>query len=141
MAIAKGFAATAVFAGVAFGAAGMAWADTPTMDGSYTETSTSPDGKTVSTSWSVNSCGDGCIYIKAGAGGHQAHLVDGQWVSDTFNDALCPDGSYVMYASKAHMTWDPNTLAGTADLTYIIPACGKPAGYTQTNKIEIKQSS
>lgn len=116
----------------------MAWAETPTTDGSYTETSTSPDGKTVSTSWSVNSCGDGCILIKAGAGGHQAQLVDGQWVSDTFNDALCPDGSYVVYASKAHMTWDPNTLVGTADRC---DELDKRAECSRTSRIDVAQSS
>jgi hypothetical protein len=111
------------------------------MNGSYTETSTTPDGKVMTTDWSVSSCGDGCIYIKAGAGGSQARLVDGQWVLDTMNDLRCSDGTYLMYATSAHMTWDPNTLAGTAQITYIMPACGRPAGYTQTNKIQIKQSS
>jgi hypothetical protein len=71
MAIARRFAATAVFAGLAVGAASPAWADTPTMNGSYTETATTPTGATFTTSWTVNSCGDGCIYIKAGAGASQ----------------------------------------------------------------------
>jgi len=44
MAIARGLAATAMFAGLAVGAAGTAWADTPTMNGSYTLTSTTPAG-------------------------------------------------------------------------------------------------
>jgi len=47
MAIARGFAATAMFAGLAVGAAGSAWADTPTMNGSYTETATTPSGGTL----------------------------------------------------------------------------------------------
>ena len=140
MAITRGFAATVMFAGIAVGAAGPAWAD-PTMDGSYTETATLPNGKTLDTSWTVNSCGDGCIFIKAGAGGSQAHFVDGQWVLDTMNNVVCADGSYVQYATNAHITWDPNTLAGTAVHTYVLPACGRGPGYTQTDQIQIKQSS
>jgi hypothetical protein len=141
MAVARGFAATAMFAALAVGTAGTAWADVPTMNGSYTETSTSPGGRTVTTSWTVGPCGDGCIYIKAGAGGSQALLVNGQWVLDTLNNINCPDGSYIQYAANSHMTWDPNTLAGTVQHVYIVPACGLPAGYTQTDQMQIKQSS
>jgi hypothetical protein len=141
MAIARSFAATAVLAGLAVGTASTAWADTPTMSGSYTLTSTSPDGKVMTTDWSVSSCGDGCIYVKAGAGGSQARLVNGQWVLDTMNDLRCSDGTYLMYATSAHMTWDPNTLAGTNQISYILPACGHPVGYQQTNQISIKQAS
>ncbi len=141
MGIARGFVATALFAGLVVGAAGTAWADTPTMNGNYTETATTPSGGTLTSSWTVNSCGDGCIYIKAGAGGSQAWLVDGQWVLDTLNNISCRDGSYTQYGANSHMTWDPNTLAGTAQHTYIVPACGRPAGYTETDQIQIKQSS
>ena len=141
MAIPRGFVATAMFAGLAVGAAGTAWADTPTMNGSYTETATTPSGGTLTSSWTVNSCGDGCIFIKAGAGGSQARLVDGQWVLDTLNNISCADGSYTQYGANSHMTWDPNTLAGTAQHVYIVPACGRPAGYTETDQIQIKQSS
>ncbi|OBK49614.1 hypothetical protein [Mycobacterium sp. 1081908.1] len=129
-----------MFAGLVVGAAGTAWADTPTMDGSYTETATTPSGGTLTSSWTVNSCGDGCIFIKAGAGGSQARLVDGQWVLDTLNNISCADGSYTQYGSSAHITWDPTTLAGTAQHTYIVPACGRPAGYTETDQIQIKQA-
>jgi hypothetical protein len=140
MAIARGFAATAVFAGLAVGTASTAWADD--MNGNYTETSTTPSGRSVVTSWAVNPCpGKPCIYIKAGAGGSQAWLVDGQWVLDTMGDLSCPDGSYVQYATSSHLTWDPNTLAGTSQLTYITNACGQPAGYTQTNQIQLKAAS
>jgi hypothetical protein len=141
MAIARGFAATAVFAGLAVGAASTAWADTPTMNGDYIETSKSPTGRTVDTDWAVNPCGEGCVYIKAGAGGSQARLVDGQWVLDTFDTLTCSDGTYVQYAASAHITWDPKTLAGTAQLVYIVPACGRPPGYTQTNQIQLKKAS
>jgi hypothetical protein len=137
MAIARRFAATAMFAALAIGAPCTAWADTPTMNGSYTETATTPSGGTLTTSWTVNSCGDGCIFIKAGAGGSQARLVDGQWVLDTLNNVSCSDGAYIQYAANSHLTWDPNTLAGTARHVYIVPACGRPAGYTETDQIQI----
>ncbi len=145
LAVAQGFVATAVCAGLAFGAAGPAWADNSTMSGSYNETSTSPDGHSVVTSWSVNPCASqptgGCIWIKAGPGGNPAYLTNGQWVLDGMGDLSCADGSYHQLATSYHMTWDPDTLQGTNLITYTGPACGHPAGYTQTNKIEIKQAS
>jgi hypothetical protein len=112
------------------------------MNGSYTATSTTPSGKHIDSSWTVNGCGDGCLYIKAGAGGGMAYLVDGQWVLDTMNNLYCPDDrTWVQMATSAHMTWDPNTLAGTSQITYLVPACGKPAGTTQTNQLQLKASS
>jgi len=141
---ARALAATAMFAGLAVGAAGTARADPPTMNGNYTETSTSPSGRSTTTDWTVQACSDGsygCIYVKTGAGGGQAHLIDGQWVMDTMGNLLCPDGTFLQYVTNAHITWDPNTLAGTSQITYMVPACGQPAGYTQTNQISFKQSS
>ena len=81
MAITRGLAAIAMFAGTTLGAANTAWADTPTMDGSYTLTSTTPAGATFTTSWTVNSCGDGCVWIKAGreAVRHIWLTVNGFW--------------------------------------------------------------
>lgn len=141
MAIARVAAATAVLAGLAVPAASTAWADTPTMNGSYTLTSTSPGGKAMTTDWSVSSCGDACVYVKAGAGGSQARLIGGQWVMDTMDDLRCADGTYTQFATNAHYTWDPNTLAGTNEISYFMPACGHPAGFHQTNQISIKASS
>lgn len=140
MAIGRRLAATAMFAGLALAPAGTAWADTPTMDGSYTETATTPAGATFDTSWTVNSCGDGCIWIKAGAGGSQARLIDGQWVLDTMNNVKCADGTYTQYATTSHTTWDPATLKGTVHHTYVVPACGHPPGYSEDDQIEIKQT-
>jgi hypothetical protein len=68
-------------------------------------------------------------------------LIDGQWVLDTLNNTGCADGSYTQYGSSAHIAWDPSTLAGTPQHTYIVPACGRPPGYTETDKIQIKQAS
>lgn len=141
MAIGRGLAATAVFACMAVGSASPAWADTPTMSGSYTETVTTPSGKTIDNSWTVNSCGVGCLWVKAGLGASQAKLVDGQWVMDTMSNVSCADGSYTLYGTTTHTTWDPSSLAGESDHTYVMGACGQPAGYVQVDKIAIKQAS
>jgi hypothetical protein len=141
MAVIRGFAATALLACLVVSAAGPAWAKTPTMSGDYTETSTAPDGHAISSDWSVHTCGDGCLWIAAGSGSGQAHFIDGQWVMDTMTSLYCQDGSYVKYAANSHLTWDPNTLVGTSQITYNLPACGKDAGFTQTNNIKIEQPS
>src|ERR1700754_4212041 len=112
MAIARVFAATAAAAGLALGAAGTAWADTPTLNGSYTLTSKAPGGVAMTTDWSVSPCGEGCAYVKAGAGGTQAHLQGNTWVMDSMNDLRCADGSYIQFATQAHMVWDATTLEG-----------------------------
>lgn len=141
MAIGRGFVATAVFACLAVGAAGPAWADTPTMNGSYTETSTTPSGKSIDNSWTVNSCGDGCLWVKAGLGASQARLVDGQWVMDTMSNVTCVGGGYTLYGTTTHTVWDPTSLTGTATHTYLLGACGRPPGDTQVDQISIKASS
>jgi hypothetical protein len=141
MAVARGFAATALLAGLAVSAPSPAWAETPTMSGSYTETSTAPDGHAVSNDWSVHTCGDGCLWIAAGAGSGQAHFVDGQWVMDTLTSLYCRDGTNVKYAANSHITWDPTSLEGESVISYSIPACGKGAGFSQTNKIKIEKAS
>jgi hypothetical protein len=111
------------------------------MNGTYTETSTSPSGLSVTNDWTVSPCGNGCAYVKAGAGGGMAYFRDGQWVLDTMNNLTCADGTFNQYATNAHMTWDPDSLDGTSQITYIVGACGKPPGYTQTNHISLKASS
>ncbi len=140
MTMARGFAATVICVGLAVGSAGTAWA-TPTMSGDYTETVTTPSGKTIDNSWSVNSCGDGCLWIKAGLGASQARLVDGQWVMDSMSNVSCADGSYTLYGTSTHTSWDPNSLAGTSAHTYIMGACGQPAGAVQVDQISIKSAS
>jgi hypothetical protein len=141
MTIARGFAATVICAGFAVGSAGTAWADTPTMSGSYTETVTTPGGHSIDNSWTINSCGNGCLWIKAGLGASQATLVDGQWVMDTMSNVSCVGGGYTLYGTSTHTVWDPNTLTGTAAHTYITGACGQPPGFTQVDQIAIKSAS
>jgi hypothetical protein len=109
------------------------------MTGNYVLTETNPAGQSFVTDWNVNPCGDGCLDIKAGVGISRALLVDGQWVLDMFDNVRCSDGVRVSYAVNAHLTWDPNTLAGTDQQVYAQAACGRPAGYTQTNQIQLRR--
>jgi hypothetical protein len=140
MNIPRAIAAVATVAAVAAGAAAPASA-APVMIGDYVLTETTPAGRSFVTDWNVNPCGDGCADIKAGVGTSRAQFVDGQWVLDMFDNVRCADGNRVSYAANAHLTWDPNTLAGTDQQVYMQAACGRPPGYTQTNQIQLKQSA
>jgi len=141
MGITRAVAAAATFAAVAARAAAAPASAAPTMSGDYTLTETNPAGQTTVTDWNINPCGDGCVDIKAGAGTSRAQLVNGQWVIDMFDNVRCPDGTRVPYAANAHLTWDANTLAGTDQQVYMQAACGRPAGYTQTNQVQLKQAA
>src|SRR5215471_14814154 len=137
MAIARGFAVTVILAGLAIGTASAAWAET-TLSGHYIRTETNPQtGQSATDDWYATPCGDGCASLASTPGGpaqSQARLVNGQWTLDsTVGTLRCPDGTVVANAVSAHYTWDPNTLAGTVQLTYRAPACGHPAGYQTTN--------
>ena len=143
MTITRGMAAAAMLAGLAVGTASAAWADT-TLSGHYVETETGAEsGQSITYDWYATSCGDGCASLEFTPGGpiqSQAQLVKGQWILDTTGAPLrCPDGS-VVNAVSAHYTLDPKTLAGTVLLTYEVPACGNPAGHTQTNNLELRQA-
>ncbi len=111
------------------------------MLGDYVLTETSPTGQIHITDWNVNPCGEGCADIRAGAGTSRAQLVDGQWVVDMFDNIRCSDGVRVPYAVNAHLTWDPDTLAGTDQQVYTQAACGKPAGHTQTNRVQLRRAT
>lgn len=139
MDIMRAIAAVATLAAGAAGAAAPASA-APEMVGDYVLTETTPTGHTTVTDWNINPCGDGCADIKAGVGTSRAQFVDGQWVIDMYDNVRCSDGTRVGYAANAHLTWNPNTLVGTDQQVYMQAACGQPAGYTQTNQIQLKQS-
>jgi len=146
MAIARGFAATVIFAGLAVGTASAAWADPPTMNGHYIRTETNPQtGHSQTDDWYITPCGDGCVSVAIRPDApqpSQARLVNGQWTLDSaVHAAICPDGTVVPNAVSAHYVWDPNTLAGTVQVTYNEPACGNPAGYTQNNTVQLRQAS
>jgi hypothetical protein len=142
--ITRGIAVAAAFAGLAVGAAGPAWAD-QTMSGHYIRTETNPQtGDSLTDDWYATPCGGGCalIAIRLDASApSRARLVHGQWTLDSAVHTLgCPDSTVVPNAVSAHYMWDPNTLAGTVQLTYKVPACGNPAGYTQTNDVQLQQA-
>jgi hypothetical protein len=141
MDITGAIAAAATFAAVAAGAAAALASATPVMSGDYILTETNPAGHTTATDWNINPCGDGCADIKAGVGTSRAQLVNGQWVVDMFDNIRCSDGTRVPYAASAHITWDPNTLAGTDQQVYVQAACGQPQGYTQTNQVQLRQAA
>ena len=138
MDIPRKIAAVATLVAVAAEAAAVPASGAPAMIGDYVLTETNPAGQKFVTNWNVNPCGDGCADIKAGVGISRAQLVDGQWVLDMFDNIRCSDGIRVSYAANAHLTWDPNTLAGTDQQVYMQAACGRPPGYTQTNQIQLK---
>jgi hypothetical protein len=140
MNITRAMAVAAAAATTAAGAAAAPASATPEMIGDYVFTETSPTGQTHITNWNVNPCGDGCVDVKAGAGSSRAQLVDGQWVIDMFDNVRCSDGTRTPFAANAHITWDPNTLAGTDQQVYTLAVCGKPAGYTLTNQIQLKRA-
>jgi hypothetical protein len=125
MSIRRGLAAAAMLAGSVVGTASTAWADT-TMSGHYIMTETYPGGRPVTNDWNFTPCGDGCAsLVSNGIPVGQARLVNGQWTSpEAAGDIHCPDGTLVPNASSAHMVWDPNTLAGTDQITLTVPACG-----------------
>lgn len=153
MAVVRGITATAFLAGLALGLAAPAGAWGPAgpapfpadfqPDGHYIGTQIDPktgqpliiEGQTVHNDWYFSPCGDGCAEAAHTPGGPpvgQAHLVNGQWVLDTTDEAECPDGTTVPDAIAGHRTWDPNTLAETIQLTGILPACGNPPGASKT---------
>jgi hypothetical protein len=137
----RAIAAAATFVAVTAGAAAATASAAPTMSGDYLLTETNPAGQTTVTHWNINPCGDGCADIKAGAGISRAQLVNGQWVIDMFDNIRCSDGTRVPYAANAHITWDPNTLAGTDQQVYMQAACGQPPGYTRTNQIQLRPAA
>jgi hypothetical protein len=138
MDITRAIAAVATLAAGIAGATAPPASGAPVMIGDYVLTETNPAGQKFVTDWNVNPCGDGCADIKAGVGTSRAQLVNGQWVLDMFDNIRCSDGIRVPYAANAHLTWDPNTLAGTDQQVYMQAACGRPQGYTQTNQIQLK---
>ena len=140
MAIARGFAASAMFAGLAVGFAAPASA-APVMSGHYIITYTSPNGQVTTADWYVTPCGDGCASINSNGGPvGQARLVNGQWTMDVTGIAACPDGTRVPDAFSDHYTWDPNTLAGTVRITNTAGACGKPVGDSGTISMQLRQA-
>jgi hypothetical protein len=144
MTLTRAIAAAAMLAALAVGTANAARAQT-TLSGHYIRTETDPQtGQSVIDHWYATPCGDGCATLASTPGGpavSQARLVDGQWTLDSaVHQLICPDGTLVPNAVSAHYTLDPNTLAGTVQLTYQVAACGVPAGYQVTNNVQLSQA-
>lgn len=151
MAIARGFAATAMFAGLALELAASASA-APVMSGRYIETQIDTStgqpitsgGQPVTNDWYFTPCGDGCASVAMASGGQpfgQAHLANGQWTLDSVDEVACRDGGNVASALSNHRTWDPNTLSGTLQATYKVPACGHPVGYGFNINIQFRPAA
>jgi hypothetical protein len=139
MTIKPGFAATAIFAGLALGLAAPGSA-APEMSGHYAETETNVHGVSTSNDWYFTPCGEGCAIAMLPRPA-QARLVGGQWVMDILGDnSTCDNGSIVPHNENSHFTWDPNTLVGTVVFTNIAAACGNPPGTSQTNKIQLSKA-
>ena len=136
MAIGRGFAATAIFTGLATALAAPALSE---MNGHYTYTETDAAGQAANSDWYVTPCGDGCASVALTPGGptKQAHIVDGQWVLDSTDNLECEDGTSAPNATTAHFTWDPNTLTGTVVSTDVVPVCGEQPGHQETNKMKL----
>jgi len=135
MAIGRGFATTAILTSLALALAAPA-------SGDYTYTETDPSGHSVTSDWYVTPCGDGCASVALTPGGPsgQAHLVNGQWTMDSTDSVQCDDGTNVPNATKAHYTWDPNTLAGTVVSTDVLAVCGQQPGHQENNTMQLKQA-
>jgi len=131
--ITRGLAAGAMFAGLALGLAVPASAADP-LNGHYIETETYPDGHQADRDWYITPCGDGCASI---ADFGQANLVHGKWTLDGSGGVSCEEGGDVPNAIAVHYSWDPDTLAGTVVITNNVQACRNPAGYHETNKMQL----
>jgi hypothetical protein len=136
MTITRGFAAGALFAGLALVLTAPVSSADP-LDGHYLETETYPDGTSVGPpdNWFITPCGDGCASIKDRG---QANLVDGQWTLDGKGPVSCEEGGGAPDAIAFHYSWDPNTLDGTVKITNNVAACGNPQGYQETNKLHLE---
>jgi hypothetical protein len=67
-------------------------------------------------------------------------LVDGQWTMDSLSDVVCKDGTTEGNAANTHYAWDPNTLAGTVQVTQNQPVCDH-ARQSYTLRIQLTRVS
>lgn len=143
MSVTRTIAVAALIAGVAIGTASTARAD-QTMSGHYVKTETTQEGALQSTTydWYFSPCGDGCANATVNGTPGQAHLVNGQWTMDfPVGNVTCADGTFHPASRTAHYTWDPDTLAGTAQVTATAAVCGLPVGYTFIDNIQLTQAA
>jgi hypothetical protein len=108
----------------------------------YIKIETISGGQSINGDWYLTPCGDGCASIATTPGGQpwaQARLVNGQWVADGSTEVVCADGSNVPDGNASHYTWDPNTLAGTDQITRKLASCGVPAGDRYSTSVQFRQ--
>ncbi|MEB3982984.1 hypothetical protein OQ968_17125 [Mycobacterium sp. 663a-19] len=142
MNVTRSFAVVATVGAVAIGTAAPASAEE--MSGHFVDTSTDSKGVSTTADFYFTPCGDGCANVaKDTPSGptSQAHLINGQWVMDFIDRDDCADGTKVEGALMVHMTWDPNSLAGTSQSTVLMPACGDSVGYTFTNNEQLTRAA
>lgn len=143
MTIARGFAASATLAGLALGLAAPATAAYQ-LSGHYIETEGQQDNQQHTYDWYFTPCGDGCASATGVHGGQigQAQLANGQWTLDINGiTANCADdGTQVPNSIAYHYAWDPDSLAGTLQITNTAPSCGNPTGYQTTANMSLKQA-
>jgi hypothetical protein len=144
MNVTRSLAIAATFAAVAVGAAAPSSA-APVMSGHYIKTETNPaSGQTATDDWYFTPCGDGCASVTVGGPTPgplgQARLVNGQWTIDINGTAGCQDGSRLPNAESDRYTWDPNTLAGTVQVTDKVAVCGNAAPVSFTNNVQLRQA-
>ncbi len=109
----------------------------PQLSGGYIETRRNSGSDVYFTNnWYFTPCGEGC----AQAGANRATLVDGQWTMDTIANIVCNDDSIVEAAARTRLIWDPYTLAGEAQSTQILSACGYGPGSNATFAIQLRKS-
>jgi hypothetical protein len=142
-------AVAATFAAVAVVVAPQAVAVAPEMSGHYTATitpdTTASGPQPQNFDWYVTPCGDTCLNIAVGAASNppaQAQLINGLWTLDTTNNWNCSDGTTVPNAVDNYYSWDPNTLEGTMQGSFIVAACGSITPNTLlTYKFQLKQAA
>jgi hypothetical protein len=138
VAVARGFAAAVMFAGLALGLAAPVSA-APVMSGHYIETQTASNGQSASIDWYFTPCGDGCAQLTSPTTA-LARLVNRQWIIDVDGDTLCHDGSRVPKTNTQHITWDPYTLAGTAQIIESVATCGDTQPRSWTTNMQLRQA-
>ena len=117
----------------------------PTMSGHYIRTETNPrNGMNSDDDWYFTPCGDGCASVALSPGGPtygRSQLVNGQWTMDATDNQSCTDGSTVSDVNTVHYTWDPDTLAGTVQVTQKFAVCGDSAPQSFTNNVQLRQKA
>lgn len=107
----------------------------------YAVTETVGDGESGNGDWYATPCGVGCLQI---AGFGTAFLSDGWWTMERVGDADCVragrwSDSGNPNAATFDYTWNAATGRGSDRITYNVTACGRRAGSTQTNQLQLIQ--